>query len=380
VWGWAVLKGQQISVLGGGIAGLTSAVAMAQRGAKVRVFEQAAEISEVGAGLQISPNGFAVLQALGLSAALRDVSIVADGIRLRDFRHGKTVLSMPLQGLGHENPYLFVHRAALIDVLASAARDAGVEIILNHRVSAPMHVGPDADFTVAADGLHSWVRARLNNGDAPFFTGQVAWRAVVDDIQNDSIAQVWMGPGCHLVTYPLSGGLRNIVAVQERETWADEGWNIADDPENLQAAFAGSGQEIRELLGRVETVNLWGLFRHPVAEHWFDDHYALVGDAAHPTLPFLAQGANMALEDAWVLADCLASMDRPQALQAYQNRRKARVTKVIAAANANARNFHLRNPLVRFGAHTGLRLAAAIAPLAVAARFDWIYQHDVTGG
>ncbi len=133
-------------------------------------------------------------------------------------------------------------------------------------------------------------------------------------------AHVWMGPGRHLVTYPLGPGERNIVAVLERDGWAEEGWNHADDPANLRAAFAGFPSELRGWLDRVDEVKLWGLFRHPVAARWQDGRIALLGDAAHPTLPFLARGANMAFEDAWVLADCLSCLPQAQALGDYQQR------------------------------------------------------------
>ena len=225
--------------------------------------------------------------------------------------------------------------------------------------------------------MQSAVRARLNGAAKPFFTGQVAWRAVIADDGAPPEAHVYMGPGRHLVSYPLAGGLRNIVAVEERDEWAAEGWHHQDDPANLRAAFAGFAPAPRGWLDRVTQVNLWGLFRHPVARRWHDARTAILGDAAHPTLPFLAQGANMALEDAWVLADCLSARPVPEALALYQTRRRARVVRVIEAANGNARNYHLRNPLARGAAHAALRLGGALAPSAALRRFAWLYGHDV---
>jgi salicylate hydroxylase len=180
------------------------------------------------------------------------------------------------------------------------------------------------------------------------------------------------------VTYPLAWGLRNIVAVEERPEWAAEGWHHADDPNNLICAFAGFAPEVGTWLAQVEQVHLWGLFRHPVAARWYDDRRAILGDAAHPTLPFLAQGANLALEDAWVLADRLDRLPQAEALAAYQDARRARVARVIAAANANARNYHLSHPIVRSAAHAVLRLGGALAPAAALRRFDWIYGYDAT--
>ena len=186
-----------------------------------------------------------------------------------------------------------------------------------------------------------------------------------------------MGPGRHLVSYPLPGGRRNIVAVEQRTAWAEEGWSHQDHPANLRGAFAGFAPRVQDWLSKVDAVFLWGLFRHPVAHRWHSGAQVLLGDAAHPTLPFLAQGANLALEDAWVLARALdAPLDK--ALPHYQLERDARVRKVVDAASRNARNYHLSFPPARFAAHTMLRIAGAVAPGRVLGRLDWLYRHDVT--
>ena len=187
-----------------------------------------------------------------------------------------------------------------------------------------------------------------------------------------------MGPGRHLVSYPVRGGRRvNLVAVEERESWAAEGWNHRDDPDALRGAFGGFGGPVPELLAAVDEVNLWGLHLHPVAETWQREGVALIGDAAHPTLPFLAQGANMALEDAWVLAAMVAG-DAPDWLARYQVTRIGRVRRVIRAAERNAKRYHLRPGPVRSLAHLGLRLASRVAPGRMVGAFDWLYGHDVT--
>lgn len=188
-----------------------------------------------------------------------------------------------------------------------------------------------------------------------------------------------MGPGRHLVSYPLRGGrLRNIVAVEERHRWAEESWSATDDPLALRLAFEGFSGPVPGWLEQVEAVNLWGLFRHPVAARWHGHGAAILGDAAHPTLPFLAQGANMALEDAWVLAAMLAAQDSAEAaFAAYQLARRDRVTRIVAAANANARNYHLKGPM-RLAGHLALRLSGRLAPGLALSRFDWLYDFDVT--
>jgi salicylate hydroxylase len=382
--------GLRAIVIGAGIGGLAVARALALRGADVTLLEQAAEITEVGAGLQISPNGMAVLRALGLEAALTAASVQARAVCLHN-HHGAQVVRLDLTRLP-DSAYHFVHRADLIDLLASGAREAGVKIRLLQKVTSvdggaqPMvHIANgttlSADLVVGADGLHSVLRPALNQAGAPFFTGQVAWRAVVPNTDaRGPEAWVHMGPGRHVVSYPLRGGTAlNIVAVQERKQWAAEGWTQTDDPANLTAAFADFGAPVRDMLARVTEARLWGLFRHPVARVWQRDHLALLGDAAHPTLPFLAQGASMALEDAWVLADELARCDSIGAgLAAYQARRETRVRRVIAAANGNAWKYHIRSAPLRMAAHTVMRLGGQLAPDRMMRQFDWLYAHDVT--
>lgn len=386
------LDGMKVVVVGGGIGGLAVARALALRGAEVTVFEQAEAIREVGAGLQVSPNGFCVLQALGLGDALRSVSVRGQAVRLKDYRGGE-VLRLDLGGLDSDD-YHFVHRADLIDLLADGARAAGVKIrLLQH--AETVRPGPragvvlargvevQADLVVGADGLHSVVRQALNGTVAPFFTRQVAWRAVVPNVAGRGPeAHVHMGPHRHVVSYPLRGGAAlNLVAVQERAEWQAESWSQQDDPETLRAAFADFGAEVQQMLAQVETVHLWGLFRHPVAQLWHGPGAVLLGDAAHPTLPFMAQGASMALEDAWVLAEALARPGTLEArLAAYQARREGRVRKVVDAASSNAWKYHLAFPPLRWAAHTALRLGGAVAPGKVLHQFDWIYAHDVVSG
>lgn len=384
------ILGLRAVVIGAGIGGLAVAHALALRGADVTLLEQAPEITEVGAGLQISPNGMAVLRGLGLDQGLIASAVRARAVCLHN-HHGAPVVRLDLARLP-DSSYYFVHRADLIDLLAQGAREAGVRIRLLQKVTAldggtqpVIHIANGttlaADLVVGADGLHSVLRPLLNQADAPFFTGQVAWRAVVPNTDaRGPEAWVHMGPGRHVVSYPLRDGRAlNIVAVQERKAWAAESWTQADDPANLRAAFADFGPPVRAMLARVEQPRLWGLFRHPVAPLWHQGHLALLGDAAHPTLPFLAQGASMALEDAWVLADELARCDTvPAGLAAYQLRRKTRVTRVIAAANGNAWKYHIRPAPLRLAAHTVMRLGGALAPDRMMRQFDWLYTHDVT--
>lgn len=376
-------------VVGGGIGGLAAATALARNGISVTLLEQAKRITEVGAGLQVSPNGLVVLRALGVEPALEACDAVqAEAVVLRDFRAGKQVARLDLTRLAPQR-YLFVHRADLVRVLLKAAQEAGVSIDIDRRVAAvlpgeaPCIESADgaqmrSDLVVCADGFNSVGRRAVTGHSAPFFTGQVAWRALVPAANAPPVATVTMGPGRHIVSYPLRGGrLMNLVAVQERTRWAAEGWQHADDPAEVRAAFADFGGSAAALLEAVDTVHLWGLFRHPVAQTWVKGRTVLLGDAAHPTLPFLAQGANLALEDAWVLADVIGC---GVPLEHYQDLRKARCEKVVGAASGNAWKYHLQPGPVRWAAHRALAFGSRLAPGLMMRQFNWLYGHDVTRG
>ena len=390
------LAGQTVTILGAGVAGLAVARALALRGAAVTILEQADAVREVGAGLQISPNGAAVLKALGLETALKAASMRAEAVDLRDGLDGSLVTRLEVARLRPDQGYHFLHRTDLIQLLLDGAREVGVELRLLQKVDrvdlsgdrprVVMSTGAELDvgLLIGADGLHSPTREALNGTVAPFFTHQVAWRTLIPaEPGAEAVAEVHMGPGRHLVSYPLRGGtLRNIVAVEERRRWVEEGWSLRDDPMELRIAFESFGPRVRGWLEQVEDVWLWGLFRHPVAKIWGrampEGAVAILGDAAHPTLPFLAQGASMGLEDAWVLAASLVAQDSlASALAAYQAARIPRAKRIVDAANRNARAYHLSSPL-RGMAHLGLRLGGKLAPSMALKRFDWLYGHDVT--
>ncbi len=384
------LRGCEIVIVGAGVAGLAAARALALRGASVTVIERAAALGDIGAGLQVSPNGARVLQALGLGPALASASIGAEAVSLVDGLTGRSVLRLDLPR-GDDHPgFHMLHRADLIALMEQGAREAGVAFRLGVEVAevtlqaAGLRLSlSDGEFvspelTLGADGLQSRIRHALNGPETPFFTGQVAWRAVIPAVGRIApLSEVHMGPGRHLVTYPLRGGtLRNIVAVEERAAWAEEGWTLRDRPEAMRTAFQGFAAPVRGWLAEIEEPYLWGLFRHPVAARWWAPGVAILGDAAHPTLPFLAQGANMALEDAWTLAVCL-DREGKQGLARYQALRHARCSRIVAGANANARAYHLRGPVRRL-AHTLLRIGGRPAGRAALARLGWLYNHRVT--
>ena len=375
-----------IAIIGGGIGGLTAAIALRQKDFSVTLFEQAAKIGEVGAGLQISVNAVRVLNALGLNPQNWPCS-KPKSVTLHDYKHGRIVAKVAMNSTA-DVPYLQFHRADLIENLMQAAIKAGVSLKLGTQVSNITDKAEVADqsfdLVIGADGVRSTIRDQFYDAEKPRFTGQIAWRALVSS--NDlprSFSQnthVYMGPNKHLVMYPLRDGkLINIVAVEERNTWTDEGWNHAGNADELRHLFSGWCGNVTTLLDAVKDPIVWGLFAHPTLHSWIKNRLVLLGDSAHPMVPFVAQGACMAIEDAWVLADQLAkNADIGTALQAYQNIRKPRATKVQQTALKSGRIYHTANPLARGLLHTGMRLSAQMAPSVMAGHYDWIYDHDVT--
>jgi salicylate hydroxylase len=302
------LAGHKLAVIGAGIGGLAAAAALAQRRAEVTLFEAAEALGEVGGGLQVAPNGVAVLEALGLRDAVERVASLPEAVELADWRDGRTVTRLPLGPAcvgRHGRPYWHVHRADLAFSLAGAAREAGVRLVLGARVAEvsgtadgqDLRVVPEggtavpAEIVIAADGLRSAVRAAWLNGSPPRFTGHVAWRALIEAERLPAelvpaVARVTMGPGRHIVTYPLRGGrLVNVVAVEERAEWAAEGWSTRDDPGHRRRAFEGWGGGVPALLAAVEETYLWGLFDHAPLPAWAKGRIALLGDACHPMQP-----------------------------------------------------------------------------------------------
>lgn len=398
-----------IIIAGGGIGGLSAALALHRVGFKPHVLEQADSYGDSGAGIQLSANAMHVLRALGLEDALRPNIFAPQNACMRDYKTGKTIFTSPL-GAAHEAlygaPYWHIHRADLIAILRAATLQAGIELTTGCSVTG--HQSHDdkidvqtqsgslqADLLVGADGIHSAVQRAMGQQESRF-TGQVAWRGLVPtrDVAHGLVppdATVWVGPGRHFVAYYVRGGdLINFVAVEERAQWADESWTQTGDMAELRQAFAGWHEAVESLLAASQNCHLWGLFDRPVLPQWHAGRAVLLGDACHPMLPFMAQGGAMALEDAYVLAknlaenladnptDGLTQADTLQAsLAAYEASRKPRTAHVQARTRANAKLFHLRGPL-----STGLRRAqfavAQALPQAALRPLDKLYGEDVT--
>lgn len=380
----------RITIIGAGPGGLSAALALARAGAIVRVLEQSDALTEVGAGVQLSSNGGYVLKALGVYETLLNLSVPAEGVELYDALSAKRVGFVDLNNYMSGPAHLMSHRQDVISVLEAACRKAGVEIKLGQKVSEISSFDPvcfhtntgkeTADLLVCADGIHSVGRAAVLGEAAPFFTGQTAWRLVIPNISNHpNMARIFMAPKKHVVSYPIRGGkLINLVFVEERASWVKESWSEQSTSAALQDTFQ-EFSSVLPLSKEIQDPYIWGLFRHPIASNWSKGKVVLMGDAAHPTLPFMAQGANLALEDAWVLADVLSKTESiKEGLRQYQSRRLERVKRIVLTAEKNSWKYHLSFPPLRWSVHCAISAMSRFAPRHLVQKFDWIYGHDVT--
>jgi salicylate hydroxylase len=383
------------AIAGAGLGGLYAAVALARAGAEVTVVERAEELGEAGAGIQVSPNGARALARIGVLAAVEKTAFQPEAAEMRFGLTGALVMRLPLGAAAEARwgaPYLQAHRADLLGVLEKAARKAGVTIRLGETVTGVTQdddaaaltlasgetVG--ADVALAADGVRSIIREQVFGPAAPRFTGQVAWRGTVEASRLPKglvkpTATVWVGAGRHVVTYYLRRGhLVNFVAVEERKAWADEDWWQEGDPEEMRRAFPDWDDGVTTVLGAAQSCMLWGLFDRAPPPRWSRNRIALLGDAAHPMLPFMAQGAVQAFEDGAALARLLPGADDvPAALRAYEAERRKRATRVQEGAKLNATLFHARGPVLQTLMYGPLALGSRLAPEFAMSRLDWLY-------
>jgi len=347
----------KVLIAGAGIGGLTAALCLQQLGHSVIVVEQAPELSDIGAGIQISPNANKVFAKLGLLEKLIKKSFVPHAIEMRQGLNGKQIFKIPLEATAEKRwgaPYLHCHRADLIDVV-----------------------------------LQSQILSELKTPSNVNFTGNIAWRMTVPtkilgSFSPPPTACIWVGPSKHVVTYRLRGGeLTNLVAVVEQDNWQKESWSELGNKQDALNDFANWSPIITKTLQEADKLYRWALFDRAPLEKWFNKRVVLLGDACHPMLPFLAQGAAMAIEDAWVLATQLDKISKDNSsaekyLQNYQLTRRTRTIKVQKEAKANRSRFHLRSTLTQFAAYGPLWLAGKLVPDVFHAKQDWLYGHDVT--
>jgi 2-polyprenyl-6-methoxyphenol hydroxylase-like FAD-dependent oxidoreductase len=385
------LNSQRALVVGAGIGGLTAALCLAKKGFEVEVFEQSADISEVGAGIQLSPNSNRVLHYLGMASVLQKTAFRPDAAEIRHWKTGK-ILSTTVRGDSAERdygfPYYNIHRADLISALHEAANDLScIEIKTSSRVDRFHQTGAAAvlscddsdvhgDLIVGADGIHSAIRAGLFGEDKPRFTGTVAWRGLVpaDKLPRGKVRPVtglWWGPGKHFVHYYVrSGEMVNCVCVVEKTGWEVESWTQAGEHAELLRDFSGWHDTVCSLIEAMDPDECykWALFDRAPMQSWTSGRVTLLGDACHPTLPFMAQGAAMAIEDAAILAASVAADGIESGLQRYQELRVQRTARIQNGSRRNAKVFHMR------GVKAWVRNRAAAR--AAKSATDWIYRYD----
>ena len=387
----------KVVVAGAGIGGLCSAIALTKVGFEVEVVERAPALTEIGAGIQLSPNAVKGLAGLGVAEAVLAMSSEPQTLEMRIGRTGEKVFSIPIAKDARKRygaPYLHIHRADLIEILRRAADFAGVRIRLNTRVAAyvredtGLRIGLDtgaiiaADLLVGADGARSTVRRQMLGEDQARYTGAVAWRItasaeVAPDLPHAAI--VWAGPGRHAVTYRIRRGeLINFVGVVETARWREESWVQVGDPTELAREFGAWSSPIPDIIAAAGECYVWALFDRDPLPRWSDGRVTLLGDACHAMPPFQAQGAAMAIEDSIVLAKCLqASGVSEDSLQTYEKLRKPRTSRVLNSARSNMGVFHRSNAWTQAATYGPMKMAAKLLPAFIRSRQDWIYDFDV---
>lgn len=387
----------QILVVGAGIGGLTAALALRQAGFDVHVYEQTAVLREVGAGVAISPNATRALHSLELANALAAVGVLARSHDSRDWHTG-ALLGRIL--LGDEAvvrwgaPFYHLHRADLHQTLRAALGEERItlgarcvaitqdEMTVTARFAGGREVS--GDLLVGADGIHSVVREHVAGPDRPLYSGQVSWRglapaAVGHAAELEARHHSFWGPRQQFVCYYVSGGrLVNWVSNTEGDgEWREESWSARGDREEALALHAEWHPTVRALIAGTEQVFKWALFDRQPLEEWTRGRVALLGDAAHPMLPYMGQGAGQSIEDAIVLARCLAAdpNDGQRALKAYAARRQERAAAVQTASREAGQMVRLTDPAEVEARN--MRLSAN--PEAPVARFDWIWRYDAVG-
>lgn len=391
-------RGLHVVIAGAGIGGLTAALALLRRGVRVTVLEQAAQLGEVGAGLQLSANGTRILHLLGVGEALAQIAARPERKIVRLWNTGQT---WNLFDLGAESverfgyPYYTVYRADLHRILAEAViRLDSRAIVLGEKcvdVRQDVHGAIvetasggqyRADIVVGADGVHSRVRGALFGDDHPRYSGIIAWRGVIPaaslpDHLREPYGVNWVGPGAHVVHYPLRGGqLVNFVGAVERTDWEVESWTQRGSVEECLGDFEHWHPDVRTLVSAIETPFKWALMVRDPMNNWTRGRVTLLGDACHPTLPFLAQGAVMAIEDGYVLARCLSlwAADPDAALQHYQRARIDRTARVVRGSADNAARFH--NPALANAEGAANYVANEWNEARVRDRYEWMFEYD----
>src|SRR5712692_3435692 len=387
---------RMVGIIGGGIGGLTAALALLRHGLDVEVYEQSAELKEVGAGIQISSNGTRVLYALGLEAALGRVQVLPSRREIRHWRTGETWHWFELgvtTAQRYGTPHLMLHRGDLHRLIADAVRRLKPDAIkLGKRCVAVAQSGEQVEvrfetgevahvaFVIGADGIHSKVRECLFGPDRPEFTGCVAWRGLVPMERLPShispmLGTNWLGPNGHVLHYPVRRGeLMNFISLVERDDWQIESWTVEGTTGELANDYHGWHPDVHAIIRNIEVPFKWALMVRGPMDRWTKGRISLLGDACHPTLPFLGQGAVMAIEDAYVIAACLQKFftDPAMAFARYEEIRRDRTAAVVRKSHENRKQAF--SPALADKDEVAASVVRDWQQVRVKERLDWLYQ------
>ncbi len=392
-------KALRVLIAGAGIGGLTAALALLQKGIDVEVFERAPELKEAGAGLHCSPNGVRVLQTLGLNDALERVAVKAVDRDIRLWDTGQS-WRLPNHGASSEErygaPYLFLHRGDLHAMLVSAIRAQRPEILhVNARcvdfaqdgsgvtLDVEGHGSVRGDVLIGADGVKSIVRGKLFGDDNPKFTGRLAWRGLVPierlpEPMRAPITTNWIGPNGSVTTYPVrKGELMNFVTLVNRDDWQAESWTDQGTIDECLHDMRGWHDDVHEIIRNIDVPYKWGLFLRDPLTSWTSGRISLLGDACHPMLPYLGQGANMAIEDGMVLARSLDAFDDVEvALTHYERARGERASTIVL--KSREQGDRVNRSELGDSASAARYIEAQWSGGNIAQRYDWIFDYDAT--
>jgi 2-polyprenyl-6-methoxyphenol hydroxylase-like FAD-dependent oxidoreductase len=350
-------KARRIAIVGAGLGGLAAAIALRQQGFEVQVFEQASELAEFGAGINISPNSVRFFQAVGLADKLHAVASEPTGLSWRDWRTAEIRYLLPFGDFEkrYGAKYYVVHRSDLHRLLSEAVPQADIQLgqrctqveLRKGAVGLSFENGRsvDADVVVGCDGIRSAVRACIFGGEGPHYAGTMCWRALAPSDAlpkdyHDRHVNQWSGEGGFVISYLIrQGSFINFVAVRQQPGWAEPSWSVPSSVDEMLAAFPDTGEKLRTMMSKATSCSKWGQFTGEHAPRWTKGRVTLLGDSAHAMLATFGQGANMAFEDAYVLGQWLkASADNPDAaLAGYESVRKPRATRVQQLSRTEVR-------------------------------------------
>jgi len=388
----------RIAIVGAGLGGLTAANALLARGFDVMLYEQSGELKEVGAGVQLSPNAIKVLMALGLDRAVLADAFEPERHVVRNWKNGSIVSATQLKGACKDQfgaGYYGFHRHDLHKALLKSlpperivlnAKCVGVQSnARSARLRFADGVEVECDAAIGADGIHSVVRETLFGAESPRFTDHICWRGVVPTsslprnlVEPDMTA--WFGPHSTFVTYYMRGGtLVNWAGFCEAGDWRLESWRVEGDRGEALKTYKDWNPAITQIIENTELLYKWALYDREPLRQWTDGRVTLLGDAAHPMLPYLAQGACMAIEDAYALAALLEKHEDsvPGALKAYETLRQPRTARVQRNSSARARTNELTSPFARFKRDMAYKFNKLIHPERHTYGIEWIYGYDL---